>query len=351
MARSISLMEALQGLVRLVPELPAYARKRYTVLCAVRIDQPVGRRMLAEHLRMTEREVRAESEFLRAQGYVESTAAGMMLTAEGENLIRELQNSISALLGLENASKALEKALQVSQVIIAPVDIEQEPILFSELGHVAAVYLRGMLAGRMILAVTGGSTLAAVAQAMPAAHESDLLVVPSRGGMGGDIARQANTIAAKMAERLGGSYRLLHAPDEGLAAQVMEESFHNRSTMQVLKRADVLVYGIGRCDEMAARRGMPGIQRRQLLEAGGVAEALGYYLDIHGRILFTAGMGGLSMQELGNIPLRIAVAGGNKKAEAILASCKALAPHVLVCDESAARGLLACCGLEGQTSL
>ena len=41
----------------------------------------------------------------------------------------------------------------------------------------------------------------------------NVMVVPARGGMGGALETQANTLACEIARRLGGHHRMMHLPD------------------------------------------------------------------------------------------------------------------------------------------
>lgn len=61
--------------------------------------------------------------------------------------------------------------------------------------------------GKNIVAVTGGTTIEAVAEMMtPDSKNRELLFVPARGGLGEDVKNQANTICAHMAEKASGTY-------------------------------------------------------------------------------------------------------------------------------------------------
>lgn len=43
--------------------------------------------------------------------------------------------------------------------------------------------------------------------------QSNIVVVPARGGLGREVEKQANTIASILAKKLGGTYKMLHVPD------------------------------------------------------------------------------------------------------------------------------------------
>ena len=50
---------------------------------------------------------------------------------------------------------------------------------------------------------------------------SDILVIPARGGMGRKVESQANYLAASLANKLDGTYKLLHIP-ENVSLNVLE---------------------------------------------------------------------------------------------------------------------------------
>src|SRR5690606_29219044 len=138
-----------------------------------------------------------------------------------------------------------------------------------------------------VLAVTGGSTLAEVARSLPSATPAqDIVVVPARGGLGEEVELQANTVAAAIADRLGGAYRLLHVPDdlgeEAMSTISMEPKI--KALIELIRSARVVLHGIGTAEEMARRRGLAPEYVALLDEGGAVGEAFGYYFDRAGRI-------------------------------------------------------------------
>ena len=191
----------------------------------------------------------------------------------------------------------------------------------------------------MIVAVSGGSVMANVAEAINFSRPS-ITVVPSRGGLGGQVEYQANTIAATMATKLGGKYRMLHVPD-GISEEMMDAMLIDNSNIysvsEMIKQANVLIHGIGQARAMAVRRGCDEEFVNKLIKSGAVGEALGHYCTLTGENSYITSSVGLQLDNLADIGLVIAVAGGRKKAEAIIAVTSAGRPNVLVTDESAAR--------------
>jgi central glycolytic genes regulator len=167
-------------------------------------------------------------------------------------------------------------------------------------------------------------------------------VVPARGGLGEHVENQANTIAATMANKLGGKYRMLHVPDgvsEEMMGTMLVDNNNIISVTDMIKQANVLIHGIGQASKMAVRRGCDKEFVERLVNSGAVGEALGHYCTITGKNIYITSSVGLQLDNLADIGLVIAVAGGRQKAEAIIAVTSAGRQDVLVTDESAARAI------------
>ena len=86
--------------------------------------------------------------------------------------------------------------------MIVPGNSDDSTWIKNELGKTCVACINKILKGKNIIAVTGGSTMAAVAEMMnPQSDQHDLLFVPARGGIGEDVKNQANTICSIMAKR------------------------------------------------------------------------------------------------------------------------------------------------------
>jgi len=237
--------------------------------------------------------------------------------------------------GRKPLCRALSAALGVRVVVLADCNSACEPVLLAQLGHAAARYITALLGGSMILAITGGAVPAALARCMPQVHKfSDLLVVSARASLCSELEVRANCVATALAERCRASYQLLQGSD--ITPDVVQSTPHNQSALNLLREADILVYDIGTSDHHALRRGLSMQQNRA---RHGTAECLGYALHGNGTPL-PASHGLLSPADLERLPSRIAVAGGTHKAEAIVAACRWLPPHVLVVDTTAAHTIL-----------
>jgi central glycolytic genes regulator len=327
----------------MAPEIVPLILSRYQILRSIRFMQPIGRRALADQLHLQERKIRNEVDFLRDQKLIICHPAGMQVTAEGEALLWEMEDYIRDIQGLSFLEQELARIFSIRQVFVVPGDTDIDESVKKDLARVTADYLYSNLQDGSILAVTGGTTLAEVGSALAKPlGKRNITVIPARGGLGEEVEIQANTVAANIAKGLGVSYRLLHISDD-LQASTMHTIAAEpkiKEILEMLRRADMVLHGIGSAEEMAQRRGMAPEKVAELIRQGAVGEAFGYYFRIDGTVAYTTSSLGLQLTELHLIKDVVAVAGGRSKATAVKAVLTNAPRDVLVIDEGAAREVI-----------
>ena len=333
----------VQLMQTLAPDLAQEMSLRALVLERVGAMAPVGRRQLAARLSLTEREIRSAANTLKEGGFISFDASGMTLTVRGQDVLPSVKEFTRALRGLTELESQLAAALNVGRVCIVSGDADADESVQGEVGRAAAQRVRSLLHNGSTMAVTGGSTIAAVARAMSAGTAMRVMVVPARGGLGrADVTTQANTLAAEIAGRLGGSHRLIHLPDhmDEAAKQEMLRLPDVREVMELIQRADVILHGIGCAQDNIRETKLSAAQTRKLLEDGAVGEAFGSYFDREGKCLLESSSIGVDLARLSPSSRMIAVACGRQKAEAIIAVLRHDRHELLVTDEGAAREML-----------
>lgn len=328
---------------RLLPELLPIMQRRFDILQYIGLMEPVGRRSLSVSLGITERILRGEVSLLKEQNLIIITSIGMSLTAEGRDVLEGLRSMIRELSGLNSLELQVQKLLAVEKVIIVSGNSDESPWVKSELGNACANCMKGILAGENIIAVTGGTTMAAVAEMLTPQPSKEILFVPARGGIGEDVKNQANTICAKMAEKTQCKHRVLYAPDQvsnEMYQTIMKEpAIHEVLTL--IKSANIVLHGIGNAITMAERRNTTAEDVDKLISLQAVSEAFGYYFNDRGEIVHKVSTIGLQLDDLANVDHVIAVAGGASKAKAIRSYMKqARLNTILITDEGAAKELL-----------
>jgi Transcriptional regulator, contains sigma factor-related N-terminal domain len=337
------LQEILELQKKIVPELVNTLEKRYNVLRTIFHNQPIGRRVLADMLNVGERTVRTEIGFLKEQGLIEINTSGMTVTSEGVEIIHKLNDFIHEIKGLSEVEKKIQSSLNLKKVIIVPGDVEENPLVLKDLGKACANYVKDVLKDNSIIALTGGSTLKEVVEAFPrVTNLSQIQVVPARGGMGKKVETQANTLAATLAKKLNGTYKMLHI-SENLSLDIIGTLLKEEAVKVVIDtihKADVLIYGIGNAVQMARKRGVPQQEIDNLINNGAVGEAFGCYFNKDSKIISETTAIGIKINEARKIKTHIAVAGGKNKVESIIATEYNDNDGVLVTDEAAAKGIL-----------
>lgn len=332
---------------KILPEMLELLEKRYRILRNIYYNQPIGRRGLANNLAIGERIVRTEVNLLKKQGLIDIKTMGMNVTEEGKIIIEQLKDFIHSLKDIAGLEEAVKEKLKVKKVIVAPGDLDIDEMIFKDVCRTGANCLRDVIASkaneRYIIGVTGGTTMAELAQEMKCCRkENDVMVLPVRGGIGKNLETQSNNIAAKLADKINGTYKLLHLPDNigKEALKTLLKIDEIKEMDELTKQIDVLVFGIGRADDMAKRRKLDQETLSYLENSKAVAEAFGYYFDINGEIKMESNTFGLGLDEFKKIPEVIGVACGAKKAESIVAIATLRNDMTIVTDEGTARRIL-----------
>jgi central glycolytic genes regulator len=333
------LEDRLKLLIRIAPETIGLVEKRYNILRTISDNQPIGRRLLAEQLELGERVVRSEVEFLKTQQLLVSDPVGVSITAESEILIPQLQELVHNFKGLVFLEAYLQEKMGLEKVFIVPGDLDEQIINLHELGKTAGRFVSEVVEDNWVVAVTGGTTMHEVARQIPSINDKrGILVVPARGGLGEVVEIQSNTIAATIAGRLGGNYRLLYVPDD-ISEEILENLLLDhkiQETIALAKSANLLLHGIGVPKVMAVRRDLDWQVLLQQAEKLPVGEAFGYYFAEDGSVAVATPTIGPRLEDLTHLKFVVAAAGGKSKAKAILAVLRAGFVKVLITDQGAA---------------
>ncbi|WP_057742262.1 sugar-binding transcriptional regulator [Liquorilactobacillus capillatus] len=338
--------QELEWIEKIAPDMVEIMVQRFMILHHIYWSGPIGRRLLAQEIGVTERVLRTETDFLKNQGLVTSTKSGMVITNDGKNVIRKLRGLIDQLAGVQRREKRLSDFLQIDRCFIVSGNCDEQVKVIETMGKLVNETLQTLLPeGRNVIAVMGGTTMARIAACLKPklAEKRELLFVPARGGIGEAVDIQANSVSAQMALRTGGKHRTLYVPEqlsEKAYAPLMQEP-SIVEVVQLIRNSNAVIHSIGEAITMAKRRDMSKENIGELKRRRAVGEAFGYFFNEEGRIVYKIPRVGLQLEDLTNMKSVIAVAGGASKAKAIVAYMK-LAPKqtCLITDEGAAKVIL-----------
>lgn len=336
--------EAVRAMQKIIPKEIDILKRRYQILNGIQASQPIGRRSLSQKLLTSEKIIRTDTEFFHAEGYINVTPSGMELTHLGYELVDELKKFMKHLDGLVTIEEKIKDILGCHQVVIVSGDADYSDEAKRNIGKATSKILIDNIKQHTIIALTGGSTVHQVVTQLKekvVAYE-EVLVVPARGSLGNNVEYQANTLVSMLAQKIHCDYRLLNIPDN-LSQHALESVRQEpdiQKTIEYIKKANIIVFGIGNVYEMAQRRNHSQETINMLKEKNAVAEALGYYFDHKGEVVYTSRSIGIRIDEMTDLNYPIAVAGGTSKAEAIIAVRKFISKGCLILDESAANEII-----------
>ncbi len=325
------------------PEMEELLPLRFNLLNSIKFNQPVGRRMLSGTMGYTERVVRRECDILKDNNLIDYYPDGMRLTQKGLEVLEALTSVFYKINGINVLEKELAEKLAIRKVIVGSVGIQDEQVSLNEIGYEAAKYLSTLIEEKMIIGLTGGSSIEKVINGYKSdwVHfdGQDIMVVPARGGLGNKNEYQANTLAERLANKLGAKYQMLYTQDN-LSKASIEELKNEPNIKRILDnitKLDVLLFGIGQASVMANRRVLEQDEIDNILGKGAVAESFGYYFNKDGEIVYEISTIGIDLDIFKKLNHVIAVAGGVEKTEAIIAISKLNPNLVLVTDELTAK--------------
>lgn len=184
MDSDFSLLEAL------VPDVLKILRQRYLVLEQISLHAPIGRRSVAQHLGLSERNIRTETEYLCQLGLIETKSFGMFLTEKGEKTLKDAGPLLDRLFNAGETEVALAKKLGIERTLIVPGNADFQDRVYEEMGEKLSSALNLLLPlGHSIVTILGGAALARSAKYLSPdlANNRQLEFVPGRGALGENV--------------------------------------------------------------------------------------------------------------------------------------------------------------------
>lgn len=328
---------------QIVPEILETINERYDILRTIEVNQPIGRRVLANKLNKTEKIIRTEVEKLKDMGFIDIISSGMVITELGKDLLTNLDELMSDINNLSSLEKKLKNTLGINEVIIVSGDTSEDEYGYLNLGKKAANIINKKIHNNYIIGIAGGTTMALVASQINNKNNfNNLTIVPARGALNEEIGLQANTIAYNMAQKYNANYKMLHIPDNLSESelQAVKENESIRDVLYCIENMDLLVFGLGDAYDMAIRRKADIETLNVIKENNLVAETFGYFFDSNGEVKFHMNSVGISIDNIKKVKHSIAVAVGVEKAKVIKAFSNFYKNFTLITDEITAYKIL-----------
>ena len=328
---------------KLIPQVLDMMIKRYSILKEIYLNEIIGRRSLANILGLSERVVRSETEVLREQGLISVETSGMKITSEGIELLDGLKDIMNEVMGLSTLEEKLTQLLGIKKVILVPGDYKKNNNVLIDITRSAASYFTNILQEKDVVSITGGTTMLEFSKSIKTDKKfEDVTIAPARGSVGVNVEVQSNNIAANISKSLQSKYESLNLPDKlGLESMLMlAQEPEIKMTLDIVSKSNIVIFGVGRADEMLARRNLSDEVKKEILDKGAVGESFGYYFNKSGEIVYRLNTIGIDLESVKQAREVIAVFAGSKKVEAFLAISKINKNLVLVTDEESGKKLI-----------
>nr|WP_162272128.1 sugar-binding transcriptional regulator [Ndongobacter massiliensis] len=245
--------------------------------------------------------------------------------------------------------KEMEKEFGLLEVIVVDT-VSDYATQLHVLGEAGADYLERILKKDEIVGVTMGISVSSVAvQARKRGPHPEVTVIPLLGGAGQLNQKiHSNQIVLDFRRAYDCKSYLLYAPAFVSDARLREELKKDSYTKEIfdfMTRIDVAVFGIGAMGKNSTVK-MSGYYTDDIIESmkkNGFVGDIGLHVIDHqgnGQNVFNQCVFGCTLEEMRKAPIRVGVAAGINKADAILGALHGNYPNVLITDYETANLIL-----------
>ena len=249
-------------------------------------------------------------------------------------------------------AQALSRALGV-EVWVTPGHDRTPAVAARLCGVAAAPRLALELPAGGAIGLTGGYTVESLVAALPACSRPESVVVPLVGGWDSSNPHlNSNEIARQLAEGIGATVRLLHAPglldDEATTAALLADSAVTATT-RYWGELQLALVGMSGAPRQSPGYGtvmdrLDEAGRSRLEARGAVGDVAGHLVRLDGSFVqdeWERRTISIPIETLRRVPRVVGIAAGSNKVETIVAGARTGLLHVLITDEPTAADALA----------
>ncbi len=248
--------------------------------------------------------------------------------------------------------EAIRSRFGIETVFVVSVRNSNHDKLLLELGKAAAEVLERYLTPESILGLAWGTTISAAVDAVKSTGKYPCKVVQLVGAMGAQNAEyDGHALVQRLANKLGGDPYFINAPylcQSSEIAQSMIETKGIKETIELGKKTQIALLGIGTTEIKYSSYFLAGLlpekEIEKLLNLGVVGDVASNFYMLNGKTYtddFMRRLITIQLHDLVKIPIRIGVAGGPGKVNAISGALLSNLLNVLVTDSITARSILA----------
>lgn len=251
---------------------------------------------------------------------------------------------------LVDIEKQLSRFAALSTAVVTPTVIGSPDSTLQQVGRAAANHLLETLRDGDVIAITGGKAVSAVVENLNPERAFDVRIVPLTGGVQGKHYTDVNHLATRLAERLGGTTMLLHAPlftENREQRDVLMEMASVKEVLDLARKAAIALVGIGSIQTPGSSYYdlLPGQSqdRERLAKSGAAGEFLAHLIRDDGTMADfppNSRLIAVDPSELKQCRAVLGVASGVEKVRPIRAALNGGYVTSLVVDEETANAVL-----------
>ena len=247
--------------------------------------------------------------------------------------------------------RALLDRFDLDEALVLKTSSENRSTVLRRLGQLGARYLEQILKDGMTMAVCVGRSTYEVIHAIRPGFRAGINVAQAMGSVPFAVQEfDSVALARELAQKLGGQVLYLSSPlmaDSPEAALVLRSQRSIERTLSAARDADVALLGIGNLDPVISGFVKAGSivpeELVQLARDGAIGDIGGQVFRLDGTLHhsdYNQRIIGLTLKEMRRIPMTVAAASGQEKAEAILGALRTGVIDVLCIDDQAAEAVL-----------
>ena len=247
--------------------------------------------------------------------------------------------------------QAIKNKFDIENVNVVSIEDSKPERLLKFLGRAAAEVLKKQLQPDKAIGVAWGTTVSATIEAFQAIREPSIKVVQLVGAQGARVVEyDGHMIVKQLAEKLGGEGYYINAPylcQTPEIAQSLRETRGIKETIDMGKEVKIALLGIGTTRTEYSSFYLSGLLSEEEIEVirknGVVGDIASNYFKLDGtpykddildRIIT------IRLDDLKRIPVRIGIAGGSAKVNAIIGALNSKLINYLVTDSLTAMTIM-----------
>lgn len=247
--------------------------------------------------------------------------------------------------------RQLESTYGLKEALVVTCSGTDTSTIVGQLGPAAAACLARCLQGKEVVALSWGTAVLSVVNALSPMNLPDVRVVQFLGGLGElEAETHGAELARRMAQALGAKPRLIHAPGivkDKIVRDALAMDPQVADTLELAGRADVALVGIGVFEPdatlLSSGNALTAEETDSLRSSGVAGDIALQFFDSEGRKVrhpINDRIVGTDLDRIKQIPRVIGVAGGQAKTRVIRAALRGGLINVLVTDDQTAKRLL-----------